>query len=607
MAKEADTFVDVLMRRYAKTRPLEDKAAKQMRTTMRRIKKDALALVDRNMAAFRRGGKYIDTPAAIEAARRTANEMEGMLGARLTGSANDLIQRREEAYLQGSADYKAATQRLPAKEKARLAGAFDRVNAGAAVSARRSPVLGIRPTDAFAGIQRAAPRQVQALLSDAILAGKDVRETARELSEAMDMSVAAAERIVRTNMNAAYNDAAKALIDGNPEIFIGYRWESVFDDRTSPVCLMLHGSFWPLGMRPPGPPAHWNCRSIIIGVFRDPTVEDIALSDTRTVKEFKRTGPKTVKTVTRVRPALEQSEKWLRRQPQVVVQDTLGSKIKSDAFLGRGEWEGIGYHPTMTDFVTPNLTLRSNAEFLNRAYNLVDGAADRDSIRKIAKGAAVKLKPLKGSKSVLAKERAEMNKVVFDQPQPAPPATADFDTTTGRFTTERAWRKSMSKEERKSFKDWSNANVASNARKLQLGEQTDPAWEGLARDTLKNMDSAIKRGPVEERVLYRGINVSKKNADKLARANTVKWKPYSSTTTSRDIADEFAAGGDHTNVVFEIRNNHKAVDVRNVVASEYRFEQEALMPPGAKFAVKERYWRRSLGLKYLQIILEPIR
>lgn len=71
-----------------------------------------------------------------------------------------------------------------------------------------------------------------------------------------------AEALVRTAVNHTTNRAHMMVLERNPTLFKEYRWISVLDNRTTPLCRSRAGTVYPVTTGPI-PPAHWNCRSTI--------------------------------------------------------------------------------------------------------------------------------------------------------------------------------------------------------------------------------------------------------------------------------------------------------------------------------------------------------
>ena len=79
--------------------------------------------------------------------------------------------------------------------------------------------------------------------------------------------------VVRTKTTEVYNEARKIYFETDPiasEIVVAYQWSSILDDRTSEVCRMLDGKVWERGEFADRvkPPAHFNCRSVIVPITR---------------------------------------------------------------------------------------------------------------------------------------------------------------------------------------------------------------------------------------------------------------------------------------------------------------------------------------------------
>ena len=88
-----------------------------------------------------------------------------------------------------------------------------------------------------------------------------------------------AEVIVRTAINHVSNAARESIFEQNADLIDGLRWVSTLDGRTSAICRSRDGKVAPVGDKPlpagvarlvpPGarPPAHPNCRSVMVAIF----------------------------------------------------------------------------------------------------------------------------------------------------------------------------------------------------------------------------------------------------------------------------------------------------------------------------------------------------
>jgi SPP1 gp7 family putative phage head morphogenesis protein len=370
---------------------------------MLQVKERALALIDRNMTTFTEAGEYIDSAAAVTRARQTVAEIDALVAQSSTIASNQVLSMRREAWGQGIADVEFASHRLPGHLTSQLQASFGQVLPEAAFAAVQSPVLGVTPDAMFNGVRAGTTQNMQNLLVNAVLSGESVEETGRKISQSLDVSVAAGERIARTNVNAAYNEAQKSIYDSNPDIFAGYQWEATLDDRTSQVCFMLHGSFWPLGSKTPGPPAHWNCRSILIPVFKDEGVQQMMDNTLRRARTYTKDGEQRDILL----PGTITPEQWARRQPSEVTLRITGSKLKNSLFRRNL----IGFD----DLVDPSLRVRTDEEIIRRAAGLHPSNA---SLRKTARSMGVKRFPTE--ESLRRADTRLQNRQPWAKPEPTP-------------------------------------------------------------------------------------------------------------------------------------------------------------------------------------------
>lgn len=88
-----------------------------------------------------------------------------------------------------------------------------------------------------------------------------------------------AEAVTRTAINHVSNAAREAVWQENQDIIVGLRWTATLDGRTSGICRGRDGKVATIGVKPvpPGfkalvpngarPPAHINCRSVMVAIL----------------------------------------------------------------------------------------------------------------------------------------------------------------------------------------------------------------------------------------------------------------------------------------------------------------------------------------------------
>lgn len=76
------------------------------------------------------------------------------------------------------------------------------------------------------------------------------------------------EAIIRTAISHTTSGARRELFAANSDVIAKEQWRSTLDGRTSAICRSRDGKMWDIGESHPYPPAHINCRSIIVPVIK---------------------------------------------------------------------------------------------------------------------------------------------------------------------------------------------------------------------------------------------------------------------------------------------------------------------------------------------------
>lgn len=90
-----------------------------------------------------------------------------------------------------------------------------------------------------------ASRRVRDELIRGVGTGRNPRETARRIRDALDGNRKRAELIARTEQLRASRSASVASYDANQDIVAGWIWHSALDERTCLSCVTMHGTFFP--------------------------------------------------------------------------------------------------------------------------------------------------------------------------------------------------------------------------------------------------------------------------------------------------------------------------------------------------------------------------
>lgn len=140
-----------------------------------------------------------------------------------------------------------------------------------------------------------------------------------------------AARMVRTSVQHTATVAQQEVYKKNSDIVKKYAWVSVLDSRTSPTCQKRDGEVYPVG-KGPLPPAHPNCRSTTVPVFKGETkiVDDQEVLDLKTGTRSSR-GDEGGQQVS----IKNDYNSWLGRQSKSFQVDALG-KSKAELFRKGG-------------------------------------------------------------------------------------------------------------------------------------------------------------------------------------------------------------------------------------------------------------------------------
>ena len=177
---------------------------------------------------------------------------------------------------------------------------------------------------------------------------------------ALNISRREAEGVVRTAVNHISNRAREAVWTANADAFSFVMWVATLDGRTTMICASRDGHVASVDGRPvppqyrplvpagARPPAHWNCRSVMVVVFSKdglvgnrPFVVDTRTPKRRTI-DFRIEAQRTGRSVSQIRndwkatnigrvPARTTFDQFLKRQDASFQDDYLG-KARGKAY-----------------------------------------------------------------------------------------------------------------------------------------------------------------------------------------------------------------------------------------------------------------------------------
>ena len=234
--------------------------------------------------------------------------VEGMLDEidAVTARLAEDEQRLLEKHLRSTVKDKASRAMYQIQVEAGLGFRFNAISEELARHILKNPWSGMAFSARIWKNQDALADLLNDVLAEGLVAGNSGEEMAREIAEAMNVSVNRARTLVRTETTYVCNQADAYAYD---EAEIGsYRYVAVLDMRTSKVCRSLDGTVHAVRDAVPGknyPPMHPNCRST--------TRPDISEDDLRRMERWAR-DPVTGEGV-KV-PANMTYEEWLKLQEE---------------------------------------------------------------------------------------------------------------------------------------------------------------------------------------------------------------------------------------------------------------------------------------------------
>lgn len=139
--------------------------------------------------------------------------------------------------------------------------------------------------------------------------------------------------LVVTAITSVTAQADHAVYEANEKAIRGWQYVAVLDSRTTPVCAHRDGHIYPMSDKSHLPPAHFNCRSTTVPVFK--SWEDIdkleGVAQVRRANMRKMT-PEQIAYYDGQTPMKESYNDWLMRQPKSVQLRHLGDYRKVDLF-----------------------------------------------------------------------------------------------------------------------------------------------------------------------------------------------------------------------------------------------------------------------------------
>jgi SPP1 gp7 family putative phage head morphogenesis protein len=269
-----------------------------------------------------------------------------------------------------------------------------------------APIAGI-PLDGWLDSMKASEAtKLQQAVTQAVLQGQSIDDLVRRIRGTkangfkdgiMSTTTRSAEALARTAVNHVSNSARQLVWEANSDVVRALRWTSTLDGRTSDLCKSRDGHVAPIGdtgilpsdqpLVPAGarPPAHFNCRSVMVALLDGvelagdrPFVMDARTRADRE-KAFKAEAKERGVPIQQIRQ--EWADKYVGRVPSATsYQDWLKGQPKEfqNEVLGVGKAELFRSGVPLERFVDKSgkvLTLKQlQAEIAGDALNVIQPA-----------------------------------------------------------------------------------------------------------------------------------------------------------------------------------------------------------------------------------------
>ena len=242
----------------------------------------------------------------------------------------------------------------------------------------------------WAGVSAGERQRLDAVIRKGISEGMSVEEIALEVRKGNIHNITRSQSrsLVVTAITSVSAQADHEVYKANSKAIQGWQYIAVLDSRTTPICAHRDGQIYEIGDVAHLPPAHFNCRSTTIPVFKSwqdiSKLEGVAQVRRRNIKNL---SEKEIAYYDGITPLRESYNTWLSRQPQDVQLKHLGDYKKVELFQS-GKL-------TLDKFVAPDgssLSIRELRSMTDSGYDIPNDtkrfAAAKEKLDAMQLGAA---------------------------------------------------------------------------------------------------------------------------------------------------------------------------------------------------------------------------
>jgi len=185
----------------------------------------------------------------------------------------------------------------------------------------------------WSGVSLNEKMRIEAAIRKGMAEGKSVDQIALTIRKGNIHNITRMQSraLVVTAMTSVHAQVDHAVYKANEKALQGWQYVAVLDARTTPLCAHRDGQIYPIDDREHLPPAHFNCRSTTIPVFKSwndiGSLEGVAQVRKRNISKLTK---QQIAFYDGQTPLRETYNDWLLRQPKDVQARHLGDYQKAD-------------------------------------------------------------------------------------------------------------------------------------------------------------------------------------------------------------------------------------------------------------------------------------
>ena len=187
----------------------------------------------------------------------------------------------------------------------------------------------------WAGVSQAEKKRLESVIRQGLSEGLSSDEIAKQVRQGSIHKITRnqSRALVTTATTSVAAQADHEVYLANEKAIEGWQYVAVLDSRTTPICSHRDGSIYDVKDTRHLPPAHFNCRSTTVPIFK--SWDDISkLDGVAQVRSnnIKKLTPKQIKFYDGLTPLKESYHEWLSRQRTEVQLRHLGDYKKVELF-----------------------------------------------------------------------------------------------------------------------------------------------------------------------------------------------------------------------------------------------------------------------------------